>query len=250
MKMAKVYDLEGKVVEEIELPGVFAEKLSEEVIKKAFLAERASQRQPYGSDPLAGKRTSAHYHGRRRYRYAMMNREMSRIPRIHGRVGHYHMRARFAPHAVKGRAAHPPKPEKVWAQKINKKEYGFALRSSLSCSVENIIIFTDDLENISKTKEAKKVFGKLLAAELSRAKEKKVRPGRGKMRGRRYQKKKGPLLVVSKECGMLKAARNIAGFDVVEPRLLRISQLAPGGHAGRRLIVTKSALSELNKLLS
>lgn len=248
--MTKVYDLECKVVEEIKLPEVFSEKFSQDVIKKAFLAERASERQPYGADPLAGKRTSAHYHGRRKYRYAMMNKEMSRIPRIHGRVGQYHMRARFAPHAVKGRAAHPPKAEKVWEQKINKKEYNFALRSSLSCSAENTLIFIDDLENIKKTKEVKKIFEKLIAAEMQRSEKKKVRAGRGKMRGRRYQKKKGPLLIASKNCALLKSTRNIPGFDVVEPKSLKITHLAPGGNAGRRLLITKSAVSEINKLLS
>jgi|SRR3989344_1215578 len=248
--MPKVHDLQGNVVEEVQLPESLSAAFNEELIKKAFLAERSHGRQPYGADPLAGKRTSAHYHGYRRDRYAMMNKEMSRIPRIHGRVGPYHMRARFAPHAVKGRQAHPPKAEKVWAQKINKKEYLAALRSSLSRSIPTMVVFVDDLENLKKTKEVKTIFDKVVASDLQRAEKKKVRAGRGKMRGRRYNRKKGPLVIVSKECSLLKAARNLPGVDVTSATQVKITQLAPGGHAGRRVIMTKSAIGELNKHVS
>ena len=120
--MPKLYNIDGTVKEEIQLPEVFSTPVREDVIKRVVLALQANKRQPYGADDLAGKRTSAHYHGRRRYRFSMMNRSMSRIPRIHGKIGYMAWRARFAPHAVKGRRAHPPKPEKVWSQKVNQKE--------------------------------------------------------------------------------------------------------------------------------
>src|SRR3989344_4281142 len=112
--MAKLHDLTGTVVREVALPKTFSSEIKPEVIKKAFLVWQSQQRQPYGADPLAGKKTSAHYHGSRHYRYSMMNKETSRMPRIHGKVGYLAMRARFAPHAVKGRRAHPPVAEKIW----------------------------------------------------------------------------------------------------------------------------------------
>ena len=62
--------------------------LRQEKIKKAVLALQSSKRQRYGANPLAGKRSSAHYHGKRHYRFTMMNREMARISRIHGKVGY------------------------------------------------------------------------------------------------------------------------------------------------------------------
>ena len=175
----------------------------------------------------------------------MMNKEMSRIPRIHGRVGPYHMRARFAPHAVKGRQAHPPKAEKVWAQKINKKEYLAALRSSLSRSIPTMVVFVDDLENLKKTKEVKTIFDKVVASDLQRAEKKKVRAGRGKMRGRRYTKKKGPLVIVSKMCPAVKASRNIPGVDATHVGILSAELLAPGTQAGRLIVTTKAALGAM-----
>ena len=109
----KVLDLSGKAVGEVELPAVFKSEYRPDVINKAFLYFMSQTRQPYGANILAGMRSSAHYHGSRHYRYTMMNKEMSRIPRIHGKVGYLAMRARVAPHAVKGRMAHPPKAEKI-----------------------------------------------------------------------------------------------------------------------------------------
>src|SRR3989338_4855614 len=112
--MPKIYDTTGNPLEEIKLPGVFSTPYRPDVIKRAVLAEQSAKRQPYGADPLSGKRTSAHYHGKRKYRWAMMNKEMARMSRIHGKVGSLHFTARFAPQAVKGRQAHPPKAEKIW----------------------------------------------------------------------------------------------------------------------------------------
>ncbi len=130
--MPKVYDLQGNAVEEMDLPGVFSTAYRPDVIKRAVLASQSARRQPYGADPLAGKKTSAHYHGRRKYRFTMMNKEMARIARIHGKVGYMAMRARFVPQAVKGRKAHPPKAEKLWEERINAKEKRLAIRSALA----------------------------------------------------------------------------------------------------------------------
>src|SRR3989338_9044004 len=131
---AKVYDLEGKTVGDVELPKVFSTSYRPDVIKIAVLAQQSAKRQPYGTDPLAGLRSSAHYHGSRHYRFKMMNMEMSRLPRIHGKVGYMAWRARVAPQAVKGRRAHPPKAAKIWLQQINQKEKQLAMMSALAAS--------------------------------------------------------------------------------------------------------------------
>ncbi|MEM5807045.1 MAG: 50S ribosomal protein L4, partial [Candidatus Aenigmatarchaeota archaeon] len=70
---ANVYDLNGKVKGQIELPSVFSTPLREDVIRRAFLALQSQRRQAYGTDPEAGLRSSAHYHGKRRMRYQMIN---------------------------------------------------------------------------------------------------------------------------------------------------------------------------------
>lgn len=255
-KQVHVYGLDGRTTGQVELPRSFGTPYRPEVIARAVLALQSQRRQPYGSNVLAGKRTSAHYHGARHYRFSMMNKETSRMPRIHGKsAGWMAFRARFAPHAVKGRRAHPPMTDKVWSQKVNNKEHMLAIRSALAAcanpellaarghKAKEIFILVDDFENIAKTADAVALVEKLgLAAEVARCKEKKVRAGKGKMRGRRYKKKKGVLVVVTRDCNVLKACRNIAGVDAVELGKLNAELLAPGAQAGRLLMMTQGAL--------
>ncbi len=258
-----VLNLEGKPVEKLELPSFFFTPLREDLIRRCVLAFQANRRQPYGVDPLAGKRTSAHYHGRRDRRWTMMNRELARLPRIHNSAPFLNFRARFAPQAVKGFRAHPPRAEKVWEQKVNKKEKRLATMSAIAATAvldlvkarghkfegELPIIVEDALENLSKTKEVEKFLLEIgLEKELERAKKKKVRAGKGKMRGRRYKKKKSVLFVVSKKGVPLeKAAENIPGVDVVPAKDLNVEHLAPGAHPGRLTVWTKGAIKELEK---
>ncbi len=258
--MPKLYDLSGKAVSEVKLPDLFSYDYRPDVIKRAVLAAQANRRQRYGVDPLAGLRSSAHYHGKRKYRYSMMNKEMARISRIHGKVGYLAMRARIVTQAVKGRKAHPPKAEKIWSQKINKKENMLAIKSAMAAAAslelvkarghmveEAPMIFVNEFENIAKAKQVQEIFEKLFPSELERCAEKKIRAGKGKTRGRPYKKKKGPLVIVSKDCSVLKAARNLPGVDAVAVRDLSAEILAPGSQAGRFTVITKAALEELQK---
>lgn len=264
MIMADIYDLEGNKIGEVELPKVFYTRFLPVVIKRAFLAEMSLTRQPYGADPLAGKRSSAHYHGRRKYRFTMMNKEMARISRIHGKgAGYMNYRARVVSQAIKGKKAHPPKAEKKWELKVNRKEEKLAIKSAIAASTKkelvekrghkftmNLpIIVSDDYENIKKTKDVKKALEKLgLKKELTRSEKKKVRAGRGTMRGRKYKKKKGILIITGKDCELLKSAKNIPGLDVAKVQDLKIGLLAPGADAGRLVVFTKSSLAEMEKL--
>src|SRR3989344_3739438 len=258
MNKVKSYDVSGKHEGDVSLPSVFDTPFRPDLIKKAVLAEQANQRQPYGSDPLAGKKTSAHYHGSRHYRFSMMNKGISRMPRIHGKVGYMALRGRFAPHAVKGRPAHPPKVEKIWSQKINAKEKTFAIMSALAASSnmelvkkrghkvsESPVIFNDGIEKIKKSKEAISAFSKMFSNEMERCSVKKVKAGISKMRGRRYTVKKGPLVIVSGKCDLMKSAKNIMGFDVVPVESLSAEKLAPGTHAGRAVIISQAALKKI-----
>lgn len=256
---AKVHDLSGNQMGEIELPALFSTPYRPDVIKRAVLAQQSAGRQPYGTDTLAGLRSSAHYHGSRHYRWTMMNKEMSRIPRIHGKVGYLAWRARVAPHATKGRRAHPPKAAKIWTQKINQKEKMLAVRSALAATANHALltarghvsaspfIFVNDFETIKNTKQVTELFGKAFAKELERTEKRKVKAGIGKMRNRRYRVKKGPLVILSKNCAALKAAKNIRGVDAVAAGNVNAELLAPGTHAGRMIITTEAALHELQK---
>ena len=259
-------DLNGKIIGEIRLPKVFEEKIREDLIKRAFLSTMSKKRQPYGTDIYAGKRTSAHYHGKRRPFRAdvtMMGREMARLPRLHAKtVPHLLFEARRAPQARKGRRAHPPKVEKIWIEKINEKERRKAIRSAIAATavkelvenrghkIKNLKIFPivvdDKIQKITKTKELVKFLKEIgLEDELKRIKKKKIRAGKGKMRGRRYRRKIGILFVVTKDEGISKAVKNLPGCHVCRVENLGVEHLAPGAVPGRLTIWTKSAIEKL-----
>jgi large subunit ribosomal protein L4e len=129
-----ILDLKGKSSGKVELPKFFSQPVRTDLIQRSSLAIQSRLRQPYGSDPMAGKRTSAHYHGKRRERFTMMNVDMARMARIHTGSPHMRYRARRVPQSVKGRRAHPPKPIKKWAQKINRKENLLAIKSAITAT--------------------------------------------------------------------------------------------------------------------
>lgn len=261
---AKVFNIDGSVKEEIKLPHVFSSAYRPDVIQRAVLVIQSHNRQPYGVNSLAGKRTSAHYHGIGRGYGAMKNRETARMARIHGEGSPgLIMTARFVPQARKGREAHPPKVEKIWSQKINNTERRLAIKSAIAAttmkhlvlarghkvSVDLPIIISDDLENITKTKQIRNLIKVLkLEEEMKRAKNKTQRAGRGKMRGRRYKKKKSVLFVVSKDQGLIKSAKNFAGCDVSLVENLNAEILAPGTHAGRLTIWSESAVKKIGEI--
>jgi len=260
-----VFDLEGKSIEKIELPKVFSEPIREDLILRAFLATQSKKRQPYGTDIMAGKRTSAHYHALRRYRWTMMGRSMARVPRIHGKGGPRHLmwRARFVPQAKGGRTAHPPKVEKIWEQKINKKERKKAIRSAIAATAckecvlgrghkvkelkELPLVVVDKIREIKKTKELVGFLKKIgLGKELERIKKKKVRAGKGKRRGRKYKRKIGPLIVVTEDKGIGKAVRNLSGINICRVKNLSTKYLAPGAMSGRLTLFTKTSIEKLS----
>lgn len=259
---AQLYGLDGKLKGEVDVGEAFSAKVRADIIGKVFAAEQSWTRHPYGPDPLAGKRTSAHYHGERSTRYSMMNKEMARMKRIHNQ-GYLNMTARFVPQAVKGRAGHPPKVEKVWEKKVNKKERLAAILSAVAATADkNFVslrghlinghavpfVMEDSLETLKRTKDVFNLLAALgLEKEMERVSERKVRAGKGKNRGRRYKNKSGPLIVVKEDKGILKAAGNIAGVSVTKVSDITISLLAPGGSAGRLTLWTKGAVEEINR---
>lgn len=80
---------------------------------------------------------------------------------------------------------------------------------------------------------------------------KKLRAGKGKMRGRRHRQRRGPLVVYRPEEDgkeLVKAMRNIPGVETCSVYALNLLQLAPGGHLGRFVIWTSSAFSALDTI--
>jgi large subunit ribosomal protein L4e len=259
-----VYGLSGEVKGDVSLGKAFSSPVRTDVIKRAVLAEQAGKRQPYGSDPIAGQRTSAKYKGRRGIRGSMMNREIARMKRITA-GGFLRFRARAVPQAVKGRRAHPPKAGKNWAKKMNKKERRLAMMSAISGTADRELItgrghviegvkhiplvLDDKFQELKKNKEVLAALAALgLEPELGRCGRKKTRAGRGKTRGRRTIRRKGPLIVISEDKGIVKAAKNIPGLDVSALNALEVGTLAPGTAPGRLTIWTKSAVSAIDKM--
>lgn len=79
----------------------------------------------------------------------------------------------------------------------------------------------------------------------------KMRAGKGKMRGRRFRQRRGPLIVYNPETDgkeLVRAFRNIPGVETSSVFALNLLQLAPGGHLGRFIIWTSSAFAALDQL--
>lgn len=77
----------------------------------------------------------------------------------------------------------------------------------------------------------------------------KIKAGKGKLRNKRYQERKGPLFIYSNEnVKLVKAVRNIPGVEIANVNRLNLLQLAPGGHIGRFIIWTASAFRSLDKI--
>ncbi|MBI1970755.1 50S ribosomal protein L4 [Candidatus Woesearchaeota archaeon] len=103
-------------------------------------------------------------------------------------------------------------------------------------------------ETLPTAGQAKKVFSALgMANELLRVSERTIRAGKGAMRGRKYKKAHGPLIVVSHACPLVQAARNLPGIDVIAVDSLNANLLAPGAVHGRLTLFTSAALARISK---
>lgn len=249
---SKVFDLEGKRVSRVRLPDVFKTTVRPDVIKRAVVAIQSHRIQPQGRDVMAGKRTTAESWG--------VGHGTSRVPRIRERG-----RAALAPGTVGGRSTHPPVVEKKIRKKIPRKEKRLALLSAIAATgsketvamrghiVDDVpdfpLVVTEDIQSLKRTRDLKYAFISLgVWPDVYRVKSSiKVRAGKGKMRGRRKKKGVGPLIVISKNDGIVEAARNLPGVDVAHVKDLNAELLAPGTHPGRLTLWTRSSVKELRE---
>lgn len=264
MKVSVVEAGKG-IIGQVDLPQQFAEEFHPNLIARAVLSIESKARQPSGADPDAGKIVSAKLSRRRRNYKGAYGLGISRIPRkTMSRSGtRFNWQGALAPGTVGGRQAHPPKAEKIWVLKINKNENRKAIRSAMAATMavsivkargHNIpkdypFIAASSFEALSRTKGVMDAMRKLgFDAELERVSGRTIRAGKGKLRGRRYKAKRGPLVVVSREdCSLMKAARNIPGVEVASVNRLNASLLAPGTAPGRLTLFTQAAIERLGK---
>lgn len=257
-----IFDGKKNKVGQLDMPFQFEEEFRPDLIYRSVLAVQSHKRQAHGASVNAGKRSSAKLSRRRKDYRGSYGIGISRVPRkiLSRRGTRMNWVGAFAPGTVGGRRAHPPKSEKILQKKINKKERLKALRSAIGATVlKNVVqerghlipegypfVLDDSFEKISDTKTALislKALG--LENELQRISKKKVRAGKGKSRGRKYRRKKGILIVISKKDSLMKAASNIPGVDVVDVRSVNAEILAPGTVPGRLTLWTNSAIKTL-----
>lgn len=243
---ATVYSIEGKALKQIDLPHIFESPQREDLVKRAVLSEESRTYQPKGNYKLAGLETSARYRGRKEDFGSGKNKGIPHLPHEvlpGGQLG----KVKRVPHAVKGRRAHPPKPQKKIVELINRKEHMKALASALSFSADRDkvcrrahievsvslpIVLENSFEKINKAKDVQKVFDALkLSAFVDKAKKNGT---------------KSALIVIS-DGNVLKAAANLPGVDVVRVTDLSVKDLAPGTHPGRLTMYSENALPEIVK---
>lgn len=166
----------------------------------------------------------------------------------------------------------PTKIWRKWHQKINLGQKRFATASALAASSSAalllarghrisevaevpLVVSSSAFEGAAITKtQAAVAFLKAVGAgpELEKiSASRKLRAGKGKLRGRRYRQRRGPLVVYAPEKDgkeLVKAFRNIPGVETSSVYDLNLLQLAPGGHLGRFVIWTSSAFAALDQI--
>ncbi|MDP4039615.1 MAG: 50S ribosomal protein L4 [Candidatus Pacearchaeota archaeon] len=252
-----IYNIKGEKKGDVELPNAFNRKIRKDVALKYFEVDKFSQ--PYRPAENAGKKHSASgtiSHKRHDWK-GHYGKGISRIPRktMSRRGQNFHWIGAEISSVRGGRRAHPPKgigKEK----KLNKKEIQIAMESGIAATADKNylaerystlreikislpVIVESNLEKI-KTKDflmtLKKLFGENYKLTL---KEKKVRAGKGKIRGRKYKSNAGILLVKSENENI-----KISGIDILSVREIEIRDLYP---LGRIAIYTEKAIEELRR---
>ena len=247
MPKAPIYNLEGKQEKETEIPEIFSLPVKAELIRRAVLAENTHNLQPQAHYVLAGMQTTAMYYGAMSSYRTGRHMGIAIRPREKlggGRQG----KVKRIPSAVKGKRAHPHMVEKRIVENMNKKEYQNALLSSISASAQKTgkpLIISNDIEKVKKTKEMLKIFKSLNIVNIEESKSSKhVRKGLRRSSSQRHYKNL-MLLVVNEDKGAVKAARNIAGVNVLTLNHLNANALSPGGNSFVKVLWSESALNNL-----
>jgi large subunit ribosomal protein L4e len=259
----KTYKIDGSEGKEITLPKCFSSPLREDLVSKILEAKKVQQ--PYSPSPVAGKQASASgklIHRRHVWK-SQYGRGMSRIPRktMTRKGSQFNWVGATVPSTVGGRRAHPPKvASMINTLKINKKEMKIALCSALTATTKEALVEKRyaslnggelrQLPLILETKGEIKV--KTLVAGLKKIlgdafdvsmKNKTIRAGKGKMRGRKYKSNAGLLIVAG-----IKEKIKTKRFDIVRSDKLSVNDLAKGGQ-GRLTLYTETAVTELGEKL-
>ena len=162
----------------------------------------------------------------------------------------------------------PTKVWRSWHRHVNQNQRRYATVSALAASAlpalvtarghaidrvhEVPCVVEDSLHGLSQTKAALAALAALRADDdVARVENtRSMRAGKGKMRGRRWRQRRGPLVVHAgdDESPIARAFSNVPGVEVCHVDRMNLLQLAPGGHLGRFIIWTQSAFARLDAL--
>jgi large subunit ribosomal protein L4e len=248
-----------EVVSKVALPEVCHTPVRLDIVQ--FVHDQISKniRQAHGVKSNAGMQHSAESWG--------TGRAVARIPRVGGSGTNRSGQGAFGNMCRKGRMFAPLKTWRRWHRKVNLKQKRHAIASALAASaivplviarghrISNIpnlpLVVDDKVEGIEKTKDALSFLKRIGANEdVERViNSQALRPGKGKLRNKRFKIRRGPLVIYNNEnANLIKAVRNVPGVDICNVHRLNLKQLAPGGHLGRFIIWTESAFKALNKI--
>jgi len=257
--LVTVYDEKGQSTgKSVLLPAVFRAPIRTDIVNFVHDQMRRNKRQAHAVSSKAGEQTSAESWG--------TGRAVARIPRVRGGGTHRSGQGAFGNMCRGGRMYAPLKVWRKWHRKINLKQRRYALVSAIAASgvpslvlarghsIETVpeipLVLSDKLQDVKKTKEAVAILRKVGAWSdiLKVYASKHTRAGVGKMRNRRTVMKRGPVIIYEKDNGVKKAFRNIPGVSLLSVERLNLLRLAPGGHVGRFVIWTESAIKKLDAL--
>ncbi len=246
--------LDGKQTAIVALPLAFSQPVRPDLIHRAVVASQSNRRQPYGTSPTAGLRHSVEWSGK--------GRGVARTPRLMES-----MRGAQSPNTVGGRPAHPPRVDRIWTKKINRKERRLAFASALAATRESKlatarghavphglhlpVVLDDGAEEISSAADARVLLEHLkLWPDIERARNATHlhRSGRARRRGRVRRTPRSLLFVTSAPNKAL-GFRNLAGVEIVSAGRLDTEDLAPGGTAGRLTLFSRGAVESLRSRL-
>lgn len=251
---SQLYSPKGEKKSQVELPKVFSTKVREDIVKKYYEVDKFIH--PSSPALRAGLRQVASgiiSHKRHDWK-GHYGRGISRVPRkIMSRRGtQFYWVAANIPGARGGRRAHPPKgigKEK----KMNKKEMLLAFNSAFAATAQKEFLLKryaslEALEHApfviesipAKTKDFKNTIKSIFGENSELAfKNREVRAGKGKSRGRKYKSNAGVLIITGST-----EKTKLSGFDIMPLAEVSIADLYP---LGRLTIYTQKALEELSK---
>jgi len=256
--LVSVFSLSGEKSGETTLPAVMLAPMRPDIVQFVHTNMNKNNRQAFSVSPWAGKQVSAHSWG--------TGRAVARIPRVGGGGTSRSGQGAFGNMCRGGRMFAPTKTWRKWHRKINSTQRRYAVASALAASAvpalvmarghridevpEIPLVVEDSIESARKTSAAKDILSAVGALEdvEKAADSKKIRAGKGKARNRRYVLRRGPLVVYKSNDGVEQAFRNLPGVELCCVDRLNLLQLAPGGHMGRFIIWSQSALNSLNTI--